>query len=107
MPTLLESRPASESRPYQGARVLVGDEICLQKIVWEGRGCSAEGGVSEMGVFVVGEAEGEAPGDALELKLPYLDAFAAALAREQKAELATADSDFAVLEPKRKILWLD
>jgi predicted nucleic acid-binding protein len=42
-----------------------------------------------------------------ELKLPYLDAFTAALAREQKAELATADSDFVVLEPKRKILWLD
>jgi predicted nucleic acid-binding protein len=40
-----------------------------------------------------------------ELKLPYLDAFSATLARERKAELATADSDFAVLEPKRKVVW--
>ncbi|MBS1842695.1 MAG: type II toxin-antitoxin system VapC family toxin [Acidobacteria bacterium] len=38
-------------------------------------------------------------------KLPYVDGFAAALARERKAELATSDADFACLEPKMKIIW--
>jgi len=38
-------------------------------------------------------------------KLPYVDGFAAALARDRKAELATSDADFACLEPKMRIIW--
>jgi len=37
--------------------------------------------------------------------LPYVDAFAAALALERKAALATSDRDFASVEKKLDILW--
>ena len=39
-------------------------------------------------------------------KLPYADAFAAALALHQKATLATADKDFAPIERQAPVLWL-
>ena len=38
-------------------------------------------------------------------KLPYTDAFAAALAAQRKASLATSDQDFATVEKKIDILW--
>ena len=38
-------------------------------------------------------------------KLPYTDAFAAALAAHRKASLATSDKDFAIVEKKIDILW--
>jgi|SRR5580658_2588070 predicted nucleic acid-binding protein len=38
-------------------------------------------------------------------KLPYNDAFAAALAAHRKASLATSDKDFATVEKKTDILW--
>lgn len=38
-------------------------------------------------------------------KLPYADGFAAALAEQRKAHLATADKDFNCLEKKLRILW--
>jgi predicted nucleic acid-binding protein len=38
-------------------------------------------------------------------KLPYTDAFAAALATHRRASLATSDKDFATLEKKIDILW--
>ena len=38
-------------------------------------------------------------------KLPYADCFAAALAQQHKATLATADSDFARVEREIRILW--
>lgn len=38
-------------------------------------------------------------------KLPYTDAFAAALATHHKASLATSDQDFATVEKKIDILW--
>jgi predicted nucleic acid-binding protein len=38
-------------------------------------------------------------------KLPYPDAFAAALATHRKASLATSDKDFASVEKKLDILW--
>ena len=38
-------------------------------------------------------------------KLPYADCFAAALAQQRKATLATADRDFARVEKQVKILW--
>jgi predicted nucleic acid-binding protein len=37
--------------------------------------------------------------------LPYTDAFAAALALQHKAPLATSDRDFACIEKKLDILW--
>jgi len=40
-----------------------------------------------------------------QLKLPYTDSFAAALALERKASLATCDKDFALVEKKIDILW--
>jgi predicted nucleic acid-binding protein len=40
-----------------------------------------------------------------EHKLPYTDGFAAALALQRKAALATSDKDFAHLEKKLDILW--
>jgi predicted nucleic acid-binding protein len=38
-------------------------------------------------------------------KLPYTDAFAAALATHHHAPLATSDQDFATVEKKLHILW--
>lgn len=38
-------------------------------------------------------------------KLPYMDCFAAALAFQRKALLATSDKDFAAVEKKIDILW--
>lgn len=40
-----------------------------------------------------------------ESKLPYTDAFAAALAIDRKAALATSDKDFSAVERKLDILW--
>lgn len=40
-----------------------------------------------------------------EHKLPYTDCFAAALAVNRKASLATSDRDFAHVERKLEILW--
>ncbi len=37
--------------------------------------------------------------------LPYVDGFAAALALQRKASLATSDKDFATVEKKFDILW--
>jgi predicted nucleic acid-binding protein len=39
-------------------------------------------------------------------KLPYADCFAAALAADRKASLATSDKDFAHIEKKLDILWI-
>jgi predicted nucleic acid-binding protein len=39
------------------------------------------------------------------LNLPYVDGFAAALALQRKASLATSDKDFAIVEKKLAILW--
>jgi predicted nucleic acid-binding protein len=41
----------------------------------------------------------------VEHKLPYADCFAAALAVDRKASLATGDKDFARIEKKLEILW--
>ena len=38
-------------------------------------------------------------------KLPYADCFAAALASQQRASLATSDADFAKLAPRLPLLW--
>ena len=38
-------------------------------------------------------------------KLPYVDCFAAALAADRKASLATSDKDFARVESQIRILW--
>ncbi len=38
-------------------------------------------------------------------KLPYTDCFAAALAANRKASLATSDADFAKLERRLTLLW--
>ena len=40
-------------------------------------------------------------------KISLADAFAAALAKEKKAELVTGDLEFKVLEKEIKIAWLD
>jgi len=40
-----------------------------------------------------------------EHKLPYTDCFAAALAVNRKASLATSDRDFAHVEKRLEILW--
>ena len=40
-----------------------------------------------------------------EHKLPYTDCFAAALAADRKASLATSDKDFGRVEKKLDILW--
>ncbi len=39
-------------------------------------------------------------------KLPYADCFAAALAQQEKARLATSDPDFKAVQREIKILWL-
>ena len=39
-------------------------------------------------------------------KLPFVDSFAAALAKLRKAELVTADKDFKVVEGEVKIVWI-
>jgi predicted nucleic acid-binding protein len=41
----------------------------------------------------------------VEHKLPYSDCFAAALAANRKASLATSDRDFAAVEKRITILW--
>jgi predicted nucleic acid-binding protein len=38
-------------------------------------------------------------------RLPYADCFAASLAQQRRADLATADRDFAQIEKQRKIVW--
>jgi len=40
-----------------------------------------------------------------EHKLPYADCFAASLAADRKASLATSDKDFAQVENRIRILW--
>ena len=40
-----------------------------------------------------------------EHKLPYSDCFAAALAVNRRASLATSDKDFALVEKKLEVLW--
>ena len=40
-------------------------------------------------------------------KMSYADCFAAALARQRKAELVTGDKDFRQVEGEVKILWLE
>ena len=40
-----------------------------------------------------------------EHKLPYADCFAAALAADRKASLATSDADFAKIERRLSLLW--
>jgi len=40
-------------------------------------------------------------------RLPYADCFAAALAQQRKATLATADKDFAQVEKELAILWAE
>jgi predicted nucleic acid-binding protein len=40
-----------------------------------------------------------------ELRLPYTDCFAAALALERRASLATGDKDFALVEKKLDVVW--
>jgi predicted nucleic acid-binding protein len=40
-----------------------------------------------------------------EHKLPYIDCFAAALAVNRKASLATSDKDFAHVEERLEVLW--
>jgi len=40
-------------------------------------------------------------------RMSYADCFAAALARQRKAELVTGDRDFRQVEREVKILWLD
>jgi predicted nucleic acid-binding protein len=40
-----------------------------------------------------------------EHKLPYADCFAAALAADRKASLATSDTDFAKIERRLNLLW--
>jgi ribonuclease VapC len=40
-----------------------------------------------------------------EHKLPYADCFAAALAADRKASLATSDADFAKVERRLNLLW--
>jgi ribonuclease VapC len=37
--------------------------------------------------------------------LPYVDGFAAALALQRKASLATSDKDFAIVQKKLDLLW--
>jgi len=39
-------------------------------------------------------------------KLPYADAFAAALSKIHKAELMTADKEFKLVEDEVKIIWM-
>ncbi len=39
-------------------------------------------------------------------KMSYADAFAAALAKQKKAELVTGDPEFKVLEKDIKIIWI-
>ena len=41
-----------------------------------------------------------------EHKVPYADCFAAALAVERKAEVATSDADFAKLERRVVVMWI-
>ncbi len=41
-----------------------------------------------------------------EKKLPFVDCFAAALAKIRKAELVTADKDFKAVEDQIKIIWI-
>jgi predicted nucleic acid-binding protein len=40
-----------------------------------------------------------------EHKLPYIDCFAAALAADRKASLATSDKDFTHVEKRLEIVW--
>lgn len=39
-------------------------------------------------------------------KLPYVDCFAAALARFHKGELVTSDKDFKTIEDEIKVMWI-
>ena len=48
----------------------------------------------------------QAAGDKSRHKISYADAFAAALAKQQNAELVTGDRQFRALEGEIKIHWL-
>ena len=51
------------------------------------------------------EMAGEADGFKVRFKMSLADVFAAALAKERKAEIVTGDPEFKALEKKIKIHW--
>jgi len=81
-------------------------------VVWRGRGeAAAEETLSQIGRLPIEVIDVDMPTakQAAALKatfgLPYADCFAAALAQQRKATLATADKDFARLQKSLSLLW--
>lgn len=81
--------------------------------VWRAKGPEAAkevvAKIAQLPIEIVG-ADVELTGLAAELraqrKLPYADCFAAALAKQRKAQIATSDRDFSVVDSESSVVWI-
>lgn len=119
--TFFEDRPGAEKVEELIARAAEGKCELLMSVVnwgevyysvWRAKGS----GMARKIVAEIGQLPIELVAAGYELtklaaelhaqhKLPYADCFAAALAADRKASLATSDKDFARVESDIRILW--
>lgn len=119
--TFFENRPGAEKVQdlirlgVEGKRQLLMSVVNWGEVYYSTRRTKGPGvarkvieDIAQLPVEIV-DADLELTRSAAELraehKLPYADAFAAALALHRKASLATSDKDFSHVEKKLDILW--
>lgn len=119
--TLFEARPGAELVDESLHRAMAGETQLLMSVVnwgevyyssWRTNGKDAAAKViseiAQLPIHLVDvnlqQARAAAEFTAL-WKLPYADAFAAALAKETQASILTADKDFSRVENQIDIIW--
>ncbi len=119
--TFFEDRPGAQKVQDLLGRAVEGKVELLMSVVnwgevyysiWRTKGKEAAGRtlaeIAQLPIEIV-DADSEltklAAAFRAQHKLPYADCFAAALARQRKAMLATADKDFVQVEQIVKVLW--
>lgn len=118
----LEDRPGADEVEQLIGGAIEGERELLMSLVnwgevyysiWSARGGPAArktlAEIAQLPIAII-DGNGELTRTAAELKaehkLPYVDCFAAALAKQRQALLATADKDFARLGKYVEILWI-
>ncbi len=121
--TFFEDRPGAEKVEELIARAVEGKSELLMSVVnwgevyysvWRAKGPGVArkvlADIAQLPIEIV-DADPELTHAAAELraqhKLPYIDCFAAALAADRKASLATSDKDFTHVEKNIAILWVN
>ncbi len=119
--TFFEDRPGAQKVQDLLGRAIEGKVELLMSVVnwgevyysiWRTKGKEAAGRtlaeIAQLPIEIV-DADSEltklAASFRAQHKLPYADCFVAALARQRKAMLATADKDFTQVEQIVKVLW--